>query len=555
LFISCGNPIIQRIVGAKTIRFETNGGSKVEDQTVFKGRPVRRPPDPSKSGYNFIAWYADNDTFLQAWNFNAIPEEEMTLYARWEVDTVISSVAVTVMPPSTGAEPNPTATANYTANFTPGPVSWDPPHDLFKGNTVYTASVTLTAKQDYSFASSVNAAINSLPAGVSHNDDGTITISLVFDPTEASAVSTITVKTQPTLDYEYGDLLNLAGLEVILAYEDGSTADVAFNDFGSNILTTPLNNAVLTLADNGTSVAITRGGATGYTNPLIVTKKQLTVTGAAHSKEYDTTTSAIGVDVTLGGIVGSDTVGAAVTAEYISANAGTTTINISAITLTGAAAGNYTVPQTGTFTVDGITKAPGAAVTAPVITGNAEALSVSVATAASLAAATGQSIQYAIYDGSVLSAYGNSTTFTGLAAGKTYTVYARSAEDTNYLAGTPSASNSVAFNSASAGISISVEQIEDQSTLPADNIIISRTGSNKTFVVTVSNPGDYTSITWEIDGVGYYYGTTITDSGPSYTLDATRVEYNSLGGHTLRLTVTKGGVQYMVNINFTIVDL
>jgi len=528
---SCGNPIIQQIVGAKTISFQSNGGSRVEDQTVFKGRPVRRPADPSKPGYNFAAWYLDNNTFENEWNFATIPEAEMTLYAKWISDT--------------------------------------------------------------------------------------------------KPITEIEITSPPNLSYTHGDTFNLSGLLVNVTYDD-ETTEVLTPDLlrPRGITIIPAYDTLLSHSTNdNTSVTMTYNSS-GYNfdhdfGKLGVSQKALTITSAANTKTYDGTPSASGVSVTLDGIVAGDSVEATVTAVYTASTAGTTTIEITAIALTGAAAGNYTVPQTGIFTVVGITKAPGAAVSAPVITGNAAELSVSVTTQANLATETGQSVEYAIYDGSVLSAYGSSTMFTALQTGRAYTVYARSAENTNYLAGEPNISNPVAFYTVSfdanggidapagytvlggnkiekpqpdptrtnytfggwykeaacsnewnfasdtvsanstlyakwvgntAGISISVEQIEDQSTLPADNIIISRIGNNKTYTVTVSNPDDYTSITWEIDGVGYYNGTPITGNGSTFTLDATKVEYNSLGGHTLRLIVTKGGVQYLVNINFTIVD-
>jgi uncharacterized repeat protein (TIGR02543 family) len=88
---SCDNPLIQQIVGAKTAVFESNGGSDVESQTVFRDQPVKRPSDPSRSGHTFGAWYSDNGTFLEEWDFAAVPTGDITLYAKWN--------AVIVEPP------------------------------------------------------------------------------------------------------------------------------------------------------------------------------------------------------------------------------------------------------------------------------------------------------------------------------------------------------------------------------------------------------------------------------------------------------------------------
>jgi len=89
-------------------------------------------------------------------------------------------------------------------------------------------------------------------------------------------------------------------------------------------------------------------------------------------------------------------------------------------------------------------------------------------------------------------------------------------------------------------------------------ITVSRTGSNGypvTAEVSIDaglyDPG---SIKWEIAGVGVYAGQKITGTGAAFTIDAAKKEYNSLGGHVLKLEVEKNGKTYRVNINFNIVD-
>jgi len=108
-----------------------------------------------------------------------------------------------------------------------------------------------------------------------------------------------------------------------------------------------------------------------------------------------------------------------------------------------------------------------------------------------------------------------------------------------------------------ASITLDVKQITEGAPI-IDAITISRTGSNSipdTFSVTVSNPSDYTSITWEIAGAGVIYaGPPVTGSGATFTLNAADSRYNSLGGHALILTVVKGGMQYQKTIPFTIVQ-
>ena len=108
---------------------------------------------------------------------------------------------------------------------------------------------------------------------------------------------------------------------------------------------------------------------------------------------------------------------------------------------------------------------------------------------------------------------------------------------------------------AQSGITFSVEQITEGAPI-LDSITISRTSTGYPAASPVSvNASDYDtgSINWEVTGVGVYAGQTITGSNATFTLSATDIRYNSLGGHSLTLTVSKNGLQYQKAIFFTIV--
>ncbi len=66
------------------VRFETNGGTPVESQSVVFRDKVIRPQDPEREGMRFVGWYTD--IFLtDPWNFDTdIVERNMRLYAKWE---------------------------------------------------------------------------------------------------------------------------------------------------------------------------------------------------------------------------------------------------------------------------------------------------------------------------------------------------------------------------------------------------------------------------------------------------------------------------------------
>lgn len=66
------------------VRFESNGGSAVEKQKVQKGSVATEPDDPTKSGYTFYGWYADENFTGKEFDFGKTAvSETMTLYAKW----------------------------------------------------------------------------------------------------------------------------------------------------------------------------------------------------------------------------------------------------------------------------------------------------------------------------------------------------------------------------------------------------------------------------------------------------------------------------------------
>ncbi|MDR2900386.1 MAG: InlB B-repeat-containing protein [Treponema sp.] len=66
-----------------TVTFDSNGGSKVSEQTVVDGEKVKKPADPTKSGFTFDAWYKDAK-FEDDWDFATdTVTKDITLYANW----------------------------------------------------------------------------------------------------------------------------------------------------------------------------------------------------------------------------------------------------------------------------------------------------------------------------------------------------------------------------------------------------------------------------------------------------------------------------------------
>ena len=276
----------------------------------------------------------------------------------------ISSAAVDMFAPATGISrhDDETTIGESEIRFTLGTLEWDPDDDPFHGDTIYTTSVTLIAAANYTFSGGLmnanDATINGENADVTENEGATVKLSYTFGKTSTHEVTGIEIKSQPTklAGYTHGDTLDLSGLVVTLSYSDGEEEDVAVADFAANNITTfPSNNTALSYsaAYNGIPIEVRYTGVTPEhtSGNLSISQKTLTIISAVHTKVYNGNTNVPGINAaafSLSGIMadadGGNTVTVtSVTAAYTSPNAGTTTINISAASLTGDAADNYTL--------------------------------------------------------------------------------------------------------------------------------------------------------------------------------------------------------------------
>lgn len=65
-----------------TVTFESNGGSAVESQQIESGNQATQPDDPAREGYNFVAWYSDQE-LTEVYDFETVVTSDITLYAKW----------------------------------------------------------------------------------------------------------------------------------------------------------------------------------------------------------------------------------------------------------------------------------------------------------------------------------------------------------------------------------------------------------------------------------------------------------------------------------------
>lgn len=76
------------------ITFDAKGGTYTEPEFVSVGGASVEPAAPTRSGYRFAGWYADESYAGSAYAFGSPLEGDTTLHAKWEAATAKYSVAV-----------------------------------------------------------------------------------------------------------------------------------------------------------------------------------------------------------------------------------------------------------------------------------------------------------------------------------------------------------------------------------------------------------------------------------------------------------------------------
>jgi uncharacterized protein (TIGR02145 family)/uncharacterized repeat protein (TIGR02543 family) len=119
-----------------TVKFNSQGGSNVDDQPVAYGGKVSSPTKPDRTGYTFVDWYKDT-ACSNVWTFTTdIVTSDTTLFAKWTANVY----TVTFDGNGATVASNPT-TKNVTFPATTiGPLPTDPQRDNFRFDGWYTGT-------------------------------------------------------------------------------------------------------------------------------------------------------------------------------------------------------------------------------------------------------------------------------------------------------------------------------------------------------------------------------------------------------------------------------
>ena len=238
-----------------TVRFESNGGSAVEEQTVNENETAQKPANPSKTGYAFAGWYSDK-ALTKAYDFASPVTADLTLYAKW------NPIAFTVKFESNGGSrvSDQLVQSGKTAAEPKDPTrdgfefaGWYSDKALTKAfdfKTPITANITLYAKWEEGVKYTVDAISN---ATVTKGKTASLTITVKRSPDDEEC-------------FEHFSAVEVDGKELVKATDysakAGSTV-ITFKNAYLNKLTSGTHTVTILFDDGKVSARIVVKAGTG----------------------------------------------------------------------------------------------------------------------------------------------------------------------------------------------------------------------------------------------------------------------------------------------------
>ncbi len=329
----------------------------------------------------------------------------------------VSSLAISNLDvPIKGATPQTDITATeYT-----GSITWDPTGTTFAADTIYTATVTLTANAGYQFTNPTAitvAGAYSVSTPTVAADGSTITFTATFPKTASKLIQDLTF-TEPTVTKTYGDAVFTITASQTPA-SGGGAVTYASND--TTVATVTNSGEVTILKAGSTTITATAAENDDYTAAtasytLTVAPLEATLSWSGNSFNYDGNEHA--PTATVSNLISGDS--CTVTVAGAQTNAGSYTA-----TATELSNANYKLPANATYgftinTVAATVDTAPAAASGLTYDGSAKAL-------VTAGTATGGEMQYRLAPDSTYSA----EIPTGTNAG-TYNVYYKVEGDANH---------------------------------------------------------------------------------------------------------------------------
>ena len=146
------------------------------------------------------------------------------------IPSVITSVTISIDTPRKGEIPNTTATA-VDNNYTLSEVSWLPAYDQSFYGVIYTATLTLTATDGFTFTGLNSAFINGQSATVQINTGSTITIAYTFPPISSEMDFSFSISFEQIVNDNM--ILSWTGINnpLVIPHTDGVSITITLDNF------------------------------------------------------------------------------------------------------------------------------------------------------------------------------------------------------------------------------------------------------------------------------------------------------------------------------------
>jgi len=442
LFIACSNNNTDGTTYTVTfnVNHEDVTGWKLASPDFIEVSPNQTvgglPTAPTRANHNFVKWTVNKDGSGSVFTEETPVDSDITVYAQWQIKgstpdiySIVVNKTGDVSGDSVAVSPNSGGVgASITINYTlaDGYVN---NRLVFSGTEAAISQVNQaeTGTRTYTIAAD------------DANENGVITLYAVFTHTDKS-IDTIAFEDSANVNKTYGD----SPFTRAVANSGSGSGGITYSSSNTGVATVNSSTGSVTILKAGdTTITATKAADAAYEGTmaeyrLSIARRQLIISDPTITpKTYDGTTTLPPANVAKGSltnVIGGDVVTVVVnSAEYDTADAGTNKTVTVFYAISGADADNYNSPVS-QVTVP-ITKASGAAVAAPAQAGKtANSITVSAVSAPT----NGQTVEYAASTNATAPQTGwqSGTTLSGLTASTNYYVYARSAENGNYNAGT-----------------------------------------------------------------------------------------------------------------------
>ena len=270
---------------------------------------------------------SDTTSFTASGNFEGTIAGQTPGMARKTVD-VRDLTAVVIVPVKNEVPQNCIpAQEQYT-----GIIRWNGSPEKFLGGTAYTAVLTLTAADNYTFTGVAADSFAHRGASVVENSADSGAVTITFPATSEAAVSSIAIQVGASYKtvYQVGDDLDVAGLSITVTMDDATTFDIP----------------------------VTKAMVTGFDSSTATDSQTLTITYASKTTTYNINIGAapvysIDLDTTGTYIFTEATVGyAAQTAKTVTVtNDGTGVTTALTVELSGTNADSFLLSKT---SIDGL---------------------------------------------------------------------------------------------------------------------------------------------------------------------------------------------------------